>query len=98
MKALDSARHIFVSMFQVSLVKWTESVGLPLVHRDLTTLTLRTPQGKLLTYTVLQIFPFTSESKRMGIIVRVSGFGDWSTEKPYNTQIHEYLLDISLLF
>ncbi|XP_045120592.1 probable phospholipid-transporting ATPase IIB isoform X4 [Portunus trituberculatus] len=55
---------------EVALVKWTESVGLPLVHRDLTTLTLRTPQGKMLTYTVLQIFPFTSESKRMGIIVR----------------------------
>lgn len=56
---------------QVALVKWTESVGLPLVHRDLTTLTLRTTSGKLLTYTVLQIFPFTSETKRMGIIVRV---------------------------
>lgn len=53
-------------------MRWTESVGLPLVHRDLTTLTLRTPQGKMVTYTVLQIFPFTSESKRMGIIVRVS--------------------------
>lgn len=57
---------------KVALVKWTESVGLPLVHRDLTTLTLRTTSGKLLTYTVLQIFPFTSETKRMGIIVRVS--------------------------
>ncbi|XP_063590480.1 probable phospholipid-transporting ATPase IIB [Penaeus indicus] len=55
---------------EVALVKWTESVGLPLVHRDLTTLTLRTTSGKLLTYTVLQIFPFTSETKRMGIIVR----------------------------
>lgn len=60
-----------VYVFQVALVKWTESVGLPLVHRDLTTLTLRSPQGKMHTYTVLQIFPFTSESKRMGIIVRV---------------------------
>ncbi|XP_042882085.1 probable phospholipid-transporting ATPase IIB [Penaeus japonicus] len=55
---------------EVALVKWTESAGLPLVHRDLTTLTLRTTSGKLLTYTVLQIFPFTSETKRMGIIVR----------------------------
>lgn len=55
---------------EVSLVRWTESVGLPLVHRDLTTLTLRSPAGTLLKYTVLQIFPFTSETKRMGIIVK----------------------------
>ncbi|XP_042207197.1 probable phospholipid-transporting ATPase IIB isoform X2 [Homarus americanus] len=60
---------------EVSLVRWTESVGLPLVHRDLTTLTLRPPTGKLLTYTVLQIFPFTSETKRMGIIVKEESTG-----------------------
>ncbi|KAG0717199.1 putative phospholipid-transporting ATPase IIB [Chionoecetes opilio] len=60
---------------EVALVKWTESVGLPLVHRDLTSLTLRTLQGKLVTFTVLQIFPFTSESKRMGIIVREEATG-----------------------
>lgn len=34
-------------------------------------MTLRTPTGDLLDYTILQVFPFTSESKRMGIIVRV---------------------------
>ncbi|KAK7086284.1 ATP synthase subunit 9 [Halocaridina rubra] len=59
---------------EVALVRWTESVGLPLVHRDLTTLTLRSPTGTLLKYTVLQIFPFTSETKRMGIIVKVGSF------------------------
>lgn len=32
---------------------------------------LRTPGGQILTYCVLQMFPFTSEGKRMGIIVRV---------------------------
>lgn len=31
---------------------------------------LRTPLGQILTYDILQIFPFSSESKRMGIIVR----------------------------
>lgn len=60
---------------EVSLVRWTESVGLALVHRDLTTLTLRSPTGALLKYTVLQIFPFTSETKRMGIIVREEATG-----------------------
>jgi phospholipid-translocating ATPase len=31
---------------------------------------LQTPTGSRLTYDILDIFPFTSESKRMGIIVR----------------------------
>ena len=53
-------------------MRWTEVVGLPLVHRDLHSLTLRCPVTRaLLRYTVLQVFPFTSESKRMGIIVKV---------------------------
>lgn len=55
----------------MALVKWTEEVGLALVKRDLVSMTLRTPTGDQLEYTILQVFPFTSESKRMGIIVRV---------------------------
>uniref|UniRef100_G3VCH8 Phospholipid-transporting ATPase n=1 Tax=Sarcophilus harrisii TaxID=9305 RepID=G3VCH8_SARHA len=55
---------------EVALVQWTESVGLTLVNRDLTSMQLKTPGGQILTYSILQIFPFTSESKRMGIIVR----------------------------
>lgn len=56
---------------QVALVRWTESVGLTLVSRDLASMQLKTPSGQVLTYCILQMFPFTSESKRMGIIVRV---------------------------
>ena len=56
---------------QVSLVQWTESVGLTLVGRDQSSMQLRTPSGQILNFTILQIFPFTYESKRMGIIVRV---------------------------
>ncbi|KAG3293691.1 ATPase phospholipid transporting 9B (putative), transcript variant X7 [Ictidomys tridecemlineatus] len=55
---------------EVALVRWTESVGLTLVSRDLTSMQLKTPGGQVLTYCILQVFPFTSESKRMGIIVR----------------------------
>ncbi|XP_023555827.1 probable phospholipid-transporting ATPase IIB isoform X5 [Octodon degus] len=55
---------------EVALVQWTESVGLTLVSRDLTSMQLKTPSGQVLTYCILQMFPFTSESKRMGIIVR----------------------------
>ncbi|XP_064467003.1 probable phospholipid-transporting ATPase IIB isoform X2 [Ornithodoros turicata] len=55
---------------EVALVSWTESVGLELVYRDLSTMKVRTPHGQLLHYTILQTFPFTSERKRMGIIVK----------------------------
>ncbi|KAG5842195.1 hypothetical protein ANANG_G00175080 [Anguilla anguilla] len=61
---------------EVALVCWTESVGLTLVNRDLTSMQLKTPQGQILTFYILQIFPFTSESKRMGIIVREESTGE----------------------
>ena len=56
---------------EVALVTWAETVGLSLINRDLTTMTLRSPHGQIMVYEILQIFPFTSESKRMGIIVKV---------------------------
>ncbi|XP_075444652.1 putative phospholipid-transporting ATPase IIB [Ascaphus truei] len=61
---------------EVALVEWTESVGLTLVNRDLTSMQLKSPGGQILTFFILQIFPFTSESKRMGIIVREESSGD----------------------
>ncbi|XP_029184448.2 probable phospholipid-transporting ATPase IIA isoform X1 [Acropora millepora] len=61
---------------EVALVTWTESVGLALVHRDLSSMRLRTPDGHILVFIILQIFPFTSESKRMGIIVRDMSSGE----------------------
>lgn len=39
-------------------------------------MTLRDPTGRLHDYQILAVFPFTSESKRMGIIVRETGTGD----------------------
>ncbi|EDW76123.1 uncharacterized protein Dwil_GK14835, isoform A [Drosophila willistoni] len=65
---------------EIALVKWTEQVGLTLIARDLNTMTLqvKTPSEEndiLLQYQILQLFPFTSESKRMGIIVRESKSG-----------------------
>lgn len=55
---------------EVAIVRWTESVGLTLVSRDRTRMTIRDTHGALHTFQILQVFPFTSESKRMGIIVR----------------------------
>uniref|UniRef100_A0A8C5HQK3 Phospholipid-transporting ATPase n=1 Tax=Gouania willdenowi TaxID=441366 RepID=A0A8C5HQK3_GOUWI len=61
---------------EVSLVQWTESVGLTLVGRDQSSMQLRTPTGQILNFTILQIFHFTYESKRMGIIVRDESTGE----------------------
>ena len=57
---------------QIALVKWTESVGLTLVDRGLVSMTTEGPGGEQSHYEILQLFPFTSEKKRMGIVVRVS--------------------------
>ncbi|CAE6467513.1 unnamed protein product [Rhizoctonia solani] len=55
---------------EVAIVKWTESVGLTLTSRTRTQIELQAPDGTTLIYSVLALFPFTSESKRMGIVVQ----------------------------
>ena len=55
---------------EVALVQWSEEMGLALIERTLTTMKLRTPEAEIAGYSILQIFPFTSETKRMGIIVK----------------------------
>lgn len=55
---------------EIAIVNWTQHVGLTLVHRDISTIHLQTPTKETLEFEILQIFPFTSETKRMGIIVR----------------------------
>ena len=54
----------------MALVEWSEDMGLTLVERTLSSMKLKTPMGEIISYSVLQIFPFTSETKRMGIIVK----------------------------
>ncbi|KAF8438445.1 hypothetical protein L210DRAFT_2265922 [Boletus edulis BED1] len=61
---------------EVAIVKWTESVGLTLIARDRTSVTLQTPAGSSLNYDILELFPFTSESKRMSIVVRETHSGE----------------------
>ena len=63
------------------MVSWTEEVGLTLVKRDLNSMVLRTPENSLLEYDILQVFPFTSETKRMGIIIRVTFKKNFNFEK-----------------
>ena len=56
---------------EIALVEWTEQIGLTLAHRDLHSMTLKlNSMQQLYHYQILQMFPFTSETKRMGIIVR----------------------------
>eukprot|EP01134_Creolimax_fragrantissima_P003437 CFRG3437T1 len=61
---------------EVALVKWAVRVGLILTHRDLNEMHIETPSGDPLKFDILQSFPFTSETKRMGIIVRDRRTGD----------------------
>lgn len=61
---------------EVAIVKWTEIAGLALVYRSREVLRLQADDGVKLEYEVLHVFPFTSETKRMGIIVREVGSGD----------------------
>ena len=60
---------------EIAIVRWTESVGLRLIHRDRQSITLQSVETSQIVVRVLilQIFPFTSEGKRMGIIVRFLG-------------------------
>uniref|UniRef100_A0A146MEN6 Phospholipid-transporting ATPase n=3 Tax=Lygus hesperus TaxID=30085 RepID=A0A146MEN6_LYGHE len=61
---------------EVALVKWSEEVGLALTQRDINSMQLHTPANTTLDFSILQMFPFTSESKRMGIIVKNKTNGD----------------------
>jgi phospholipid-translocating ATPase len=61
---------------EVAIVTWTQSIGLTLVFRDRTRIELQTPTGARISFEVLDIFPFTSESKRMGIVVKDEQTGE----------------------
>ena len=57
---------------EIAIVRWTESVGLKLVHRDRQSIALQSVDSSRIVVRVkiLEVFPFTSESKRMGIILQ----------------------------
>ncbi|KAF7376047.1 Phospholipid-transporting ATPase [Mycena sanguinolenta] len=61
---------------EVAIVTWTQSIGLTLVFRDRARIELQTPSGERIAFDVLELFPFTSESKRMGIVVRDAHSGE----------------------
>lgn len=57
---------------EIAIVRWTESVGLRLLHRDRKSIVLQSVESErvVVRVQILNIFPFTSDSKRMGIIVQ----------------------------
>jgi phospholipid-translocating ATPase len=57
---------------EIAIVQYTENVGLKLVHRDRQRIVLQSAAtGRVVVRVrILDIFPFTSDSKRMGIIVQ----------------------------
>jgi len=57
---------------EIAIVKWTEAVGLRLIARDRHSMSLQSVQTKkvVVKVKILHVFPFTSEGKRMGIVVQ----------------------------
>ncbi|KAI1008047.1 putative phospholipid-transporting ATPase [Podosphaera aphanis] len=57
---------------EIAIVKWTQAVGLQLVHRDRKGMTLQSVESgnPVVRVRILEVFPFTSDGKRMGIIVQ----------------------------
>ncbi|KAI1259346.1 phospholipid-translocating P-type ATPase [Xylariaceae sp. FL1019] len=57
---------------EIAIVRWTEHIGLRLAYRDRKGMILKsTETGKsVVQVRILDVFPFTSDGKRMGIIVQ----------------------------
>ena len=55
---------------EIALVEFAERTGFKLLSRSIDKITIITPEKKAETYTVLDNFPFKSETKKMGIILR----------------------------
>ena len=59
---------------EIAIVRWAEYVGLRLLHRDRHTITLQSVDTSrvVVRVKILEVFPFTSAGKRMGIILQFS--------------------------
>ncbi len=79
---------------EIAIVRWAESVGLRLLHRDRHSITLQSVDTLrvVVRVKILETFPFTSTGKRMGIILQFfqgeeSGLA--SNESPDETWFYE---------
>jgi phospholipid-translocating ATPase len=57
---------------EIAIVRWTEAVGLKLLQREREYMTLQSCESghPVVRVRILNVFPFTSEGKRMGIVVK----------------------------
>ena len=55
---------------EVALVRFASELGYELTYRDQLSMHIATPNGDIDEYTILRDFPFSSETKKMGIIVQ----------------------------
>jgi phospholipid-translocating ATPase len=60
---------------EVALVKFAESLDMRLVERDQNTITIENAAKSPENYEILANFPFSSETKRMGIIIKHKSSG-----------------------
>ncbi|TKA22204.1 hypothetical protein B0A50_08316 [Salinomyces thailandicus] len=67
---------------EIAIVQWTEAVGLRVAHRDRKSLTLESARDgrTVVRVEILHLFPFTSESKRMGLVARFCRIADKRTD------------------
>ncbi|KAK2628742.1 hypothetical protein QTJ16_001845 [Diplocarpon rosae] len=94
----DEDGHTFTSYQasspdEIAIVKWTEMVGLRLIHRDRQSMLLQSVDtGRpVVRVRILETFPFTSEGKRMGIIVQfLDGSGKPANTSPESGEIWFY--------
>ncbi|KAK5627234.1 hypothetical protein RRF57_002949 [Xylaria bambusicola] len=77
---------------EIAIVRWTESVGLRLTYRDRKHMALEsTDSGKVVVQVrILDVFPFTSDGKRMGIIVQFNQNEHTSSASLSNGEIWFY--------
>ena len=57
---------------EIAIVRWAENVGLRLMHRDRHSITLQSVDTSRIVVRVkiLEVFPFTSAGKRMGVVLK----------------------------
>ncbi|PVH94034.1 phospholipid-translocating P-type ATPase-like protein [Periconia macrospinosa] len=57
---------------EIAIIRWTEAVGLKLIQRDRESMTLQSVASgnEVVRVRIMNVFPFTSESKRMGIVIK----------------------------
>lgn len=68
----ENGQHVLqaASPDEVALMKFAESVGITLKERSMNRVVLKVPGNYEKSFDILAEFPFTSEAKRMGVIVQ----------------------------